>query len=167
MMEKWRSQFNTILQEPTVMIAQIQTTSNHKNRSSRNENKCNSNESISMKSASSSANHATNPESSNANNYKSTTFENPTINAKLLTQPDQEKENSYHTLVSTGTTTLPLPKKYRNPTNSNPTAKCVLAADADQCLCDIHYPTSTSILAHTCPDPLTTNELMNELHPLS
>ena len=105
-MEKWRSQFNTILQEPTVMIAQIQTTSNHKNRSSRNENKCNSNESISMKSASSSANHATNPESSNANNYKSTTFENPTINAKLLTQPDQEKENSYHTLVSTGTTTL-------------------------------------------------------------
>ena len=87
---------------------------------------------------------------------------------KLLTQPDQEKENSYHTLVSTGTT-RPLPKKYRNPSKSNPTAKRVLAAaDADQCFRDTNYPTtSISILAHTRPDPLTTNELVNKLRPLS
>ena len=95
------------------------------------------------------------------------TFENTTTNAEIMTQPDQDKENrSYHTLVSTGTT-RPMPKKYRNPTKSNPTAKRVLAADADQCLFDTNYPTSRSILAHTRPDPLTTNELVNELRPLS
>ena len=152
-----------MLQQTTMMIALIQTTSNYKNntKSSRNENESNSNEPASIKSASSSANHETNTESSKANKYKSTTFENPTTNAELLTQPDQEKENSYHTLVSTGTT-RPLPKKYRNPTKS----KRVIA-DANQCLRDTNYPTSTSILAHPRHDPLTTNELVNELRPLS
>ena len=111
----------------------------HNTRSSRNENECkkvtfentttkfltvttpansHSNESASIKSASSSANHATNTESSNANKYKTTTFENPTTNAELLTQPDQEMENGYHKLVSTGTT-RPLLKKYRNPIKSS------------------------------------------------
>ena len=169
MMEKLRSQFNMMLQQTTMMIAQIQTTSNYQNntRSNRN-NKNDSNVSASIKSASASnANHATNTESNKANKYKSTTFENTTTNAELMTQPDQDKENSYHTLVSTGTSTRPMPKKYRNPTKSNPTAKRVLAADADQHLRDNHYSTSPSILAHPRPDPLTTNELVNELRPLS
>ena len=137
-----------MLQQTTMMITQIQTTSNYKKRSSRHENECNSNESASIKSTSSSSanHHATNPKSSKANNYKSLTFENPTTNTELLTQPDQEKENSYHTLVSTGTTDL-LPKKYRNPTKSTPTVKRVLAPDADQCLHDTKYATITSILA--------------------
>ena len=126
----------------------VQRTSNYKHntRSSRNKNECKKvtfenttpmllnvtnpanshfNEYASIKSASYSANHATNTESSKANKYKNTTFENPTTNAGLLTQEptgnltmprpsqlmtqppknlaDQEKEND-HKLVSTGTT---------------------------------------------------------------
>ena len=145
-----------------------------------------SNKSASIKSAAYSANHADNTESSKANKYKNTTFGNPTTNAELLTKPtgnlimtrpsqlltqpsknlaDQEKENDYHKLVSTGTT-CPPPKKYRNPSKSTPTVKRVLAADAGQCLRDTNYAT-TSVLAHTRPDHLTTNELVNELRPLS
>jgi hypothetical protein len=136
-----------------------------------------SNESASIKSASHSA---------KANQYKNTTFENTTTNAELLTQPtrnltvtrpsqlmtqppknlaDQETENEYHKLISIGTT-RPLPKKYRNPSKSTPTAKRVLAADADQHLRDTNCG-ATSFLAHARPDPLTTNELVNELRPLS
>ena len=99
--------FNVMLQQTKMMIAQIQTSNynnnnnnNNNNRSSRND-ECNYNDSaLSIKSASSSDN----TESSKANKYKSTPFENPTTNAELQTQPDQDKENSYHALVSTGTT---------------------------------------------------------------
>ena len=156
-----------------VSASQIQTTSHSKNNTSHSKNNTRSsrhendyNESASIKSASSNADHATNTESKQANQYKSTTFDTTTTNAELMTQPNQDKENSYHTLVSLGTT-RPMPKKYRNPTKSTPTAKRILAADADQHLRANNYPTSTSILAHTRPDPLTTNELVNELRPLS
>ena len=145
-----------------------QTTSSytkHNTRSSRNKDECkkatfenttpmflvnvttpansHSNESASIKSASYSANHATNTESCKANKYKNTTFENPTTNAELLvlhptknlTVPrpsqlmtkspknlaDQEEEND-HKLVWTGTTGPP-PKKYRNPRKSTPAVK--------------------------------------------
>ena len=89
-----------------------------------------------------------------------------------MTQPlknlaDQEMENEYHKVVSTGTARPPPKKLYRNPSKSTPTVKRVLAADAGQCLVrDTNYA-STSFLAYTRPDPLTTNELVNELRPLS
>jgi hypothetical protein len=121
--------------------------------------------------------------------HKNATFENTTLNAELLTQPtgnptmprpsqlmtqspknlaDQEMENKHPKLVSIGTTrTRPPPKKYRNPSKSTPTVKRnVLAADADQHLRETNYD-ATSFLAHARPDPLTTNELVNELRPLS
>ena len=173
MMEKWRLHFNMMLQPTTTMTAQILTTSHSKNNTSHSKNNTSSsrhendyNESASIKSASSNADHATNTASKQAKQYKSTTFDTTTTNAELMTLPNQDKENSYYILVSLGTT-RPMPKKYKNPIKSTPTVKRILAADADQHLRANDYPTSTSILAHTRPDPLTTNELVNELRPLS
>ena len=98
-----------MLQPTTTMTAQILTTSHSKNNTSHSKNNTRSsrhendyNESASIKSASSNADHATNTEFKQANQYKSTTFDTTTTNAELMTQPNQDKENSYHTLVSLG-----------------------------------------------------------------